>query len=120
MSDAFEFGGSIVWRPTPEYIDHAHLTAFMRLHALKDFAELMERSVSDVAWFTDAVLHYLDIQFYEPYSKVMDLAEGVEFPKWCVDGKMNIIHNLLDKRVAQGTEVSGLPALIWEGEDGAT
>ena len=30
MSDAFDFGGEIVWRPTPEYIEQAHLTAFMR------------------------------------------------------------------------------------------
>ena len=111
------FGGEIVWRPTPEYIQRAHLTAFMRQHGIKDFDELMGRSTFDVPWFTDAVLKYLDIQFYEPYSKVVDFPDGIQLPKWCVDGKMNIVHNCVDKWT-QTSEVS--PAVIWEGEEGIT
>ena len=57
----------------------------------------MQRSTSDVEWFTDAVLKFLDIQFYEPYTKAVDLTDGIQFPKWCVDGKMNIVHNCVDK-----------------------
>ena len=97
MPEQFNFGGDIVWRPTQEYIERAHLTAFMRQHGIEDFDELMSRSTWDVAWFTDAVLKYLDIQFYEPYSQVVDLTEGIQFPKWCVGGKMNIVHNCVDK-----------------------
>jgi acetyl-CoA synthetase len=76
----------------------------------------MRRSTRDVAWFTDAVLKYLDIQFYQPYSQVVDLSEGIQFPKWCVDGRMNIVHNLVDKH--QATEAADRPALVWEGEEG--
>ena len=97
MTEQFTFGGEIVWRPTDEYIERAHLTAFMQEHAIKDFDELMSRSTEDVVWFTDAVLKYLDIQFYEPYSQAVDLSEGIQFPKWCVDGKLNIVHNCVDK-----------------------
>ena len=61
MTEQFTFGGDIVWRPNPEDIEHANLTAFMRLHGIKDFDELMKKSASDVAWFTDAVLKFLDI-----------------------------------------------------------
>jgi acetyl-CoA synthetase len=46
----------------------------MRLHGIRDFDELMQKSTGDVAWFTDAVLKFLDIQFYEPYSNVVDLS----------------------------------------------
>jgi acetyl-CoA synthetase len=121
MSQQFTFGGDIVWRPTAEYIERAHLTAFMREHGIEDFGELMSRSTSDVAWFTDAILKYLDIQFYEPYSRVVDLSAGIQFPKWCVDGKMNIVHNCVDKYVARGDEQLPIrTALIWEGEEGAT
>src|SRR5215207_1668445 len=87
MTEQFTFGGDIVWRPTVDYIERAHLTAFMRRHGMKDFDELMSRSTTDIAWFTDVVLKYLDIQFYEPYSEVVDLSEGIQFPKWCVNGK---------------------------------
>ncbi len=125
------FGGEIVWKPTPEHIERANLTAFMRTHGIKDFDELMQRSASDVDWFTDAVLKYLDIQFYEPYSRVVDLSEGIQFPKWCVDGKMNIVHNCVDKWMMddgrQTTLVSGASmvnrqssAVVWEGEEGVT
>jgi len=118
MPDSFEFGGNIVWEPTPEYIEHANLTRFMRQHGIKDFSELMQRSTEDVAWFTEAVLKFLDIQFYEPYSQVVDLSEGIQFPNWCVDGKMNIVHNCVDKY--QGSAISDQPSVIWEGEEGET
>lgn len=118
MPEQFTFSGDIVWRPTQEYIERAHLTAFMREHGIKDFDELMSRSTSDVAWFTDAVLKFLDIQFYEPYSKVIDLSGGIQFPKWCVGGRMNIVHNCVDKY--QRLSVSGQPAVLWDGEDGKT
>ncbi|MGZ9220854.1 MAG: AMP-binding protein [Anaerolineales bacterium] len=118
MTEKFTFGGDIVWRPTVDYIERAHLTAFMRQHEIKDFDALMSRSTADITWFTNAVLKYLDIQFYEPYSKVVDLSEGIQFPKWCVDGKMNIIHNCVDKY--QHSAFSVKPSVVWEGEEGTT
>jgi acetyl-CoA synthetase len=119
MTEQFTFGGDIVWRPTPEYIENAHLTAFMRQHQIRDFDALMARSTTDIAWFTDAVLKYLDIDFYEPYSKVIDLSEGIQFPKWCVGGKMNIVHNCVDKWQTKKNE-RGKIAVVWEGEEGTT
>ena len=116
MTDAFNFGGEIVWRPTPEYIDDAHLTHFMRRHSIEDFTELLRRSTEDVAWFTSAVLDYLDIRFYQPYTQVLDLSQGIAWPRWVVGGKMNIVHNCLDKYV--GTETEQRLALIAESEDG--
>jgi len=118
MTEQFTFGGEIVWNPTSEYIARANLTAFMREHAIKDFNALLQRSVEDVAWFTDAVLKFLDIQFYQPYSKVVDLSDGIQFPKWCVDGKMNIVHNCVDKY--QALTIRSQIAIVWEGEEGST
>ncbi|MBI4769865.1 MAG: AMP-binding protein, partial [Chloroflexi bacterium] len=124
------FGGPIVWRPTPDYLERAHLTRFMRLHGIGSFDELMQRSTADVAWFTDAILNYLDIRFDRPYSSVVDLSRGIAWPEWCVGGKLNIVTNCLDKyRDSQtpgvlktpGVFVTGdSPALIWEGEEGLT
>ncbi|MHA2021303.1 MAG: AMP-binding protein [Candidatus Thorarchaeota archaeon] len=118
MDKTFEFGGEIVWRPTSDYVENARLTKFMQLHGIGDFSELMSRSTEDVAWFTDAVLKYLDIQFHEHYEKVVDLFRGIAWPQWCIGGKMNITHNCLDKYI--GTPVESQDALIWEGENGET
>ncbi|MCC6956219.1 MAG: AMP-binding protein [Anaerolineales bacterium] len=88
----------------------------MRLHGIADFPELMLRSTQDIAWFTEAVLNYLDIQFYKPYTQVVDLSRGKPWPRWCVDGKMNVIHNCLDKWAEGGR--ADETALVWEGEEG--
>jgi acetyl-CoA synthetase len=116
MTEPFAFGGEIVWRPTADYIEKAHLTAFMRQWGIKDFSELMQQSTSDIAWFTDAALKYLDIRFFQPYTQVVDLSRGIAWPRWCVGGVMNIVHNCLDKYL--GTPTENQIALIWEGEEG--
>lgn len=117
MKETFDFGGPVVWRPDEQLIEHSHLMAFMRQNAIADFDELMRRSTEDVAWFTEAVLKYLDIQFYTPYRQVVDLSGGIQFPRWCVDGKMNIVHNCVEKY--QNSALKEQNALIWEGEEGA-
>ncbi|MCL4803766.1 MAG: AMP-binding protein [Anaerolineae bacterium] len=119
MNDNFTFGGEIVWRPTDEYVERSHLTRFMQLHGIGSYEELQARSTADVAWFTDAVLKYLDIRFRTPYSQVVDLSDGIEWPRWCVDGRMNIVDNCVDKWAADPA-ARDRPALVWEGEEGAT
>ncbi|MGW8142992.1 MAG: AMP-binding protein [Anaerolineales bacterium] len=83
---------------------------------IADFDTLMQRSTSDVAWFTEAVLQYLDIQFHTPYQNILDLSKGIAWPQWVVGGKMNIVHNLLDKYI--GSEIEHRTALITEDENG--
>ncbi len=120
MTETFTFGGEIVWRPTQEHIERAHLTAFMRQHGLASFDELMQRSTQDIAWFTEALLRYLDIRFFKPYQQVVDLSRGIPFPTWCVGGDMNIVYNCVDKWVEEGSDPSlaARPAILWEGEEG--
>ncbi|MBN1447931.1 MAG: AMP-binding protein [Bacteroidetes bacterium] len=117
MSNTFDFGGDIVWRPSRDDIDRSNLTAFMSEHGITSFDELMRRSTEDVAWFTEAVLRFLDIRFTKPYSRVIDLEEGIQFPRWCVDGEMNIVSSCLDKWAADALHRER-PAFIWEGEEG--
>ncbi|MCC6169089.1 MAG: AMP-binding protein, partial [Caldilineaceae bacterium] len=90
----------------------------MDRHGIDDYAELEARAVADIAWFWDAVMEELGIEFYRPYTQVVDLSDGIEFPRWCVGGKMNIVHNCLDKW--QATPVRNRAALRWEGEEGQT
>jgi acetyl-CoA synthetase len=119
MPETFTFGGEIVWRPTPEYVDRSHLMRFMTQHGLSTFEALMQRSTTDIAWFTEALLQYLDIQFQKPYRQVVDLSRGSAWPRWCVGGQLNIIHNCIDQYY-RDPKLARRPALIWEGEEGAT
>jgi acetyl-CoA synthetase len=108
---------SIVWRPTPEQSSRSRLAAFMKAHSIPTFEDLMRRSTDDIAWFWDAVIRDLDIRFFTPYEKILDTSEGEPWARWCVGGRLNIVHNCLDKWI--GTETENRIALRWEGEDGS-
>jgi acetyl-CoA synthetase len=116
--ERFEFGGEIVWEPTVEHVEASRLKRFMNRHGIARLDELQKRSTHDLDWFWNAVLEELQIEFYQPYSKVLDLSRGIAWPRWCVGGQLNIVHNCLDKWI--GTPTQDRVALRWEGEDGAT
>jgi len=111
-------GDTVAWRPSPEYIAHSRLTAFISQHGLRDYGDLLARSTADPEWFWRAVLDDLAIEFYEPYTKILDTSRGLPWTRWCVGGRMNIVHNCLDKWM--GTPVADRDALRWEGEEGET
>lgn len=116
MHEHTSFGGPILWNPTSDHVERAHLTAFMRKHDMASFQDLHQRSISDIAWFTTALLDYLGIRFHTPYQQVLDDSKGIAWPKWCVGGKMNIVETCLDRWIEAGR--GHAPALHWEGEDG--
>jgi len=114
---SFTFGGDIVWRPTPDYINRSNLKRFMDKHRLASFADLLQRSTTDVAWFTEAVLKFLDIDFQKPYRTVLDMSRGPAWPRWCEGGVINIVYNCVEKYY-RDPKSARRPALIWEGEEG--
>jgi acetyl-CoA synthetase len=109
-------GAEIAWRPTPDYINHSRLKAFIDRHGLRDYNDLLGRSTTDLEWFWRAVLDELGIEFYEPFSQVLDTSRGIPWTRWCVGGRMNIVHNCLDKWM--GTPVAERHAFRWETEGG--
>jgi acetyl-CoA synthetase len=117
-SDPFEFGGEIAWRPTRDYIDRSRLKAFMDRHGLASYDELLRRSTEEPSWFWPAVFDDLAIEFYEPYSVVLDVSRGLAWARWCVGARLNIVHNCLDKWM--GTPTEHRAAIRWEGEEGVT
>src|SRR5205814_68400 len=114
----FQFGGDFVWHPAPELVAQSNLQRFIQKHELGSYDELMQRSTTDIAWFWGTVLRDLDIQFYKPYSRVVDLSGGKAWARWCVGGEMNIVHNMLDKYA--GTEIDSRVAIKSEIENGRT
>lgn len=109
--------GDFVWVPIPADIERSHLAKFMQLHGLADLIELQSRSTTDVGWFTNAIIEYLDIRFQRPYREVLDVSGGVQFPQWCVGGQLNIVHSCVDKWLADAA-TADRTAVEWEGEDG--
>ena len=105
-----------VWEPTPEYIENANVTRFMRAHGIGDFFDLVRRSQEDIEWFWDAAIKDLGLVFSKPYEQVLDSSAGVAWPKWFVGGEVNLTYNCVDRH-ALGP-LAKETALLWEGEDG--
>ena len=108
----------IAWTPTSDVIERAQLTRFMKQVGVSTWDELYEYSIRDVEKFTEEVLKFLDIRFDPPYEKLMDVSEGLEFPKWLSGSGLNITEMCLDRW--QTEEMRDQPAVIYEAEDHST
>ncbi len=106
----------IVWKPTKDYSTKSNISRFMKKHNIATYSELIQRSISDIEWFWDSALKDLGIEWYQPYSKVLDTSQGIEWAKWFIDGKINIVHNILDRHAKSARNAKH--ALIWISETG--
>ncbi len=106
----------IAWRPSPAYVQRSQLQAFMDKLGVATFQELLTKSAAGPTWFWDAAVKDLDLEFYTPYTQVVDTSKGWEWAKWFTGSQYNYVHDALDKR-ALG-EDRDRPAIIFEGEKG--
>ena len=105
----------IIWEPYGAYNDKSNIKRFMDKHSIKSYEELIERSTEDIEWFWDAALKDLNVEWFKPYDKVLDLSSGFPWAKWFLEGKINIVHNCLDRHAVSKRKDD--IACIWEGED---
>ncbi|MEK7870848.1 MAG: AMP-binding protein, partial [Nitrospirota bacterium] len=108
----------IIWEPYGDYKERANIKRFMDKHGIRDYDELISRSVNNDEWFWEEALKDLGVEWYRPYDKILDTALGFPWAKWFVGGKLNIVHNCLDRHIKSGRGAK--IAIIWEGDDGAT
>lgn len=105
----------IAWTPTPEVIERAQLTRFMKQVGVSTWDELYEFSIRDVEKFTEEVLKFLDIKFDPPYERLLDTSNGVEMPTWLSGAGLNITTMCLDRW--DNSENRGRDAIVWRPED---
>jgi len=103
----------VIWTPSPETIERANVTRFMRRHSISTYEELVRRSTADTSWFWEAALQDLGVRWTRPYTRIQDGSKGFPWTRWFVDGRLNIVGNCLDPRDRRR------PALIGEADDGA-
>jgi acetyl-CoA synthetase len=115
-SSGQEMSQQVVWRPSAIELERSRLMAFMREHQLPEYDALLARSVADPAWYWDAVVKHLGIEWYRPYEQVLDVSRGNAWPNWFVGAQYNYVHDAVDKR-ATGRDRDRI-AIIWEGDGG--
>ncbi|MDY7031491.1 MAG: AMP-binding protein, partial [Thermodesulfobacteriota bacterium] len=109
----------IIWEPYGDYIEKSNIKRFMDKHKIKNYQELIRKSTEDIEWFWDAMMQDCNVEWYKPYTEVLDMgvSKSFEWAKWFVGGKINIAHNGLDRHAKSPLSKNRL-AFIWEGEDG--
>src|SRR5437868_1355389 len=87
----------IAWRPSPSYIERSRLRLFMEHRGISSVSELLARATNDPAWFWDAVVKDLELEWFKPYSQVLDTSNGIEWAHWFVGAQYNYVHDAVDK-----------------------
>lgn len=93
-----------VYYPPEHVVEQARVKDWNALayFAARDLEGFWEREASELEW-------------YKKWDKVLD-CEKAPFYQWFVGGKVNIVHNALDRH--QHTHRKNKLALIWVGEQG--
>jgi acetyl-CoA synthetase len=104
----------IVWTPPPGWVEQTNVYRFMRRLGFDRLEDFLQFSREHNERFWDEMLREAGIEWFEPYTKVCDTSDGVEWSRWFIDGRLNIAANCLDRHTG-----STAPAILWEGEDGA-
>ncbi|MBV8772628.1 MAG: AMP-binding protein [Deltaproteobacteria bacterium] len=114
-----------VWYPTPDYIRGSHVEKVMQAMEITldpaapgaAYSEFYRRSLAEPDAFWRATLGEIGIEWFQPFTRVADLAHGIQWPRWFPGGRLNLAHNAVFRHLQ--TNRAGQPAIIWEGEDGA-
>ncbi len=115
----FPLDQPVVWEPTPVQKAQCRLARFCTKLGFSTLEALEARAHADPAWFWHETLQDLEIEFSTPYTQVLDVSPGIQRPRWCVDGRMNIVQNCLDKWQRGGHfDPTTQVAVITEREDG--
>jgi acetyl-CoA synthetase len=93
-----------VYYPSEAVIERAHI---------KDYESMYKSSIQNSEDFWAEQAGHL--QWYRKWDRVLD-DTGRPFFKWFVGGKINIIHNAIDRHLS--TWRRNKLAIIWEGEPG--
>ncbi len=103
-----------VWTPSAERVARSNLKRLMDAQDIRSFEDLRLKSIRDPEWFWDAVARDLEIEWFNPYSRVLVVSDGIQWARWFAGGKINIAHNCVDKHLSSSANNI---ALISESED---
>ncbi len=106
----------IVWEPRESLSSQSQMQKFIETTGVADYDALLSKADRDPEWFWNAAIKFLDVKFYQNYSKVMDSSKGIEWTEWCLGGKTNMVLNCLDKH--KGTDVWSKSFIHHETEAG--
>lgn len=98
------------WMPSDAQIQTTHIAALMRDLQFDSYVALHHWSVADRPAFWQEMIQRLGIRFRQPYTQLVDLSRGTEFPQWLVNARLNIVESCF-----QAPDTA--PAIVYQAED---
>jgi acetyl-CoA synthetase len=105
----------ISWKPRPDDLQRSHVARLMARHGIADTAELRARAAREPEWFYPALVDDLGIEWFHRWERLRDDSRGLPWTDWFVGGRINIVHNCLDRHLAAGH--GGQVALVAEDDE---
>jgi acetyl-CoA synthetase len=107
---------NLAWQPSENFIEGTRIKKFMNFLNIQSCEELIERSREDIDWFWENALKNLGIEWFVPYQQLYDNSMGMPWTKWFLGGKLNIVHNCIDRHIRDGK--GSHIAIKFESDDG--
>lgn len=82
-----------VWIPTAAEIQSTHIAALQKQLQLDSYLALHQWSVKHRECFWELMVQRLNIRLQRPYSRFLDLSQGVAQPQWLKEARMNIVES---------------------------
>ena len=102
--------------PPEELAQQSNVMAYAREKGFSSFDELYAWSIREPQQFwSEMATRFVD--WYQPWEQVLDESQA-PFYKWFTGGKINIVHNAIDRHASGANRDK--TALIWESEQGQT
>ena len=73
----------------------------MKKHNISSLDELSIKSKNNLEWFWESVDKDIGIIWDEPYTKTLDISNGIAWSKWFVNGKTNMYKSSVEKFTKQ-------------------
>ena len=87
----------------------------MRKHGIEDYISLVQKSNENIEWYWNAVNEDLKLEWFEKYDQTFDSSKGIPWTRWFINGKCNIISNIIDRHAKNQPDKI---AYIFENEKG--
>lgn len=108
----------LVWQPGPTEIDRSRILKFAAAAGCATIDDLGAKAYEKPSWFWGTVSEWLELDWQERPTAVLDQLSEPHATKWFVDGKFNVAANAVDRWVKAGR--GNETALAWEEENGET
>ncbi|HXP87418.1 MAG TPA: AMP-binding protein [Bryobacteraceae bacterium] len=105
-----------IWEPSDEWTRSTNVWRFIQRLGLGSREEFLRFSTAQPEAFWAELVREIRLEWFEPYQQVLDTSRGVEWARWFTGGRLNIVHNCLDRHVVGPARAN--PAIVWEGENG--